>query len=343
MNRLTLFTTKVFLLLLILLPAACGGQQEHTFSGHTMGTVYHIKVVAGRSADVATVQARVEERLEQINQSMSTYRPDSEISRFNALSEADTPFAVSPDFLRVMLAAREVHRLTGGALDVTVQPLVNLWGFGQQGPLRQLPAAEKVKETLGQVGFDQIEITSSGQLIKQRADVTVDLGAIAKGYGVDQVARLLDTMGFEHYLVEIGGDLYAAGQRPDGRPWRVGINVPDPQAPADAVFLVVRLHNSALATSGDYRQFYEIDGRTYSHIIDPRTGYPVDNRVVSTSVVADNCTFADALATALVVMGPEQGMALLADLPGVEGLMAVMQPDGALNNLLSRGFDALVD
>lgn len=338
-------TLKAIALLLLgsLLPMACGGQKEHPFSGHTMGTTYHIKVVAGRFADMAAVQAEVDERLERINQSMSTYRPDSEISRFNALSATGTPFTISADFMRVMLAAREVYLLTGGALDGTVQPLIDLWGFSQEGPLREEPAAEVVEETLQRVGFDQIEIGVAGHLVKNRPDVTVDLGAVAKGYGVDQVAVLLHGMGFRHFLVEIGGEIYAAGQRPDGRPWRVGINLPDPRAPADAVYKVVRLKDGALATSGDYRNYFEIEGRVYGHIIDPRTGYPVKNNVVSATVIADNCTFADALATALVVMGTAQGMALLDDLPGVEGLIIERQPDGGLKHFLSEGAGAMIE
>jgi FAD:protein FMN transferase len=336
-------TTVVALLLVCgLTLAGCGGRQEHTISGYTMGTTYHIKVVAKRSVDMAAVQARVDERLEQINQSMSTYRPDSEISRFNALTEADTPFKVSADFLRVMLGAQEIYRLTGGALDGTVQPLLNLWGFGQQGPLLQIPADETVQAVREQVGFDLIEVSVSGWLSKKRADVSVDLGSIAKGYGVDQVSILLLGMGFKNFLVEIGGDLLAAGKRSDGKPWRVGINQPDHLAPVGAIYGVVQLSDLALATSGDYRNFIEIEGRFYSHIIDPNTGYPVLNNVVSTSVIADNCMLADALATALFVMGPEQGLALLDDLPGVEGLIITRQPDGKLHSFTSQGIGAML-
>ncbi|MBR9980183.1 MAG: FAD:protein FMN transferase [Desulfatitalea sp.] len=337
--------SKVMWLLLAgcLLLVACGGQKEHTLVGQTMGTTYHIKVVAGRSVDMKTLQTRVDARLEQINQSMSTYRPDSEINRFNALNETATPFAISPDFLRVMLAAREVYRLTGGALDCTVQPLVNLWGFGQQGPLDQVPTAAEVESVRALVGFDRIDIAVSGHLSKQRPDVTLDLGAIAKGYGVDQVAILLNGMGFRQFLVEIGGEVYAAGQRLDGRPWRVGINQPERNAPADAIHAVVQLQDRALATSGDYRQYYEIDGRLFAHILDPRTGYPVRTDVVSATVIADNCTFADGLATALVVMAAGEGLALLDDLPGVEGLIITRSADGTLTNLPSQGFAALVD
>lgn len=327
----------ISLVLSILLMVSCGGQKEHQWSGATMGTTYRIKVIASRSADMAPVQARIDELLVRINQSMSTYQSDSEISRFNALTAAGEPFPITADFLRVMLSAREIHQLTRGAWDGTVDPLVNLWGFGKAGPLRQLPSAEAIENARQQVGFDLIDVSVTGQLKKKTGRVTVDLGSIAKGYGVDQVAILLNGLGFEHYLVEIGGEVYAAGRRIDGKPWRVGINKPSREAPSEAVYKVVELKDSAMATSGDYRNFVEIEGRTFSHIIDPRTGYPVQNNVVSASVLADNCTLADGLATALVVMGPEKGIALLDLLQGVEGMIIVRRSDGELVNFWSRG------
>lgn len=336
------FKTILALALILLLPG-CGtsSQKEHLLSGRTMGTTYHIKVVAPRFKDMAALQALVDQRLEQINQSMSTFRPDSEISRFNALTAVKTPFKISPDFLRVMLSAREIYHLTGGAWDGTVNPLVNLWGFGKSGPLQHLPAEEEVKKALGEVGFDQIEVDPTGALSKTHPHVSVDLASIAKGYGVDQVAVLLHNKGYKNYLVEIGGEVYAFGRRHDGKPWHVGINQPSQDAPLNAVYRVVTLRNAAMATSGDYRNYYQIQGQAYSHIIDPRTGHPIQNGVVSASVVADNCTLADGLATALMVMGPVQGVALLNQLKGIEGLVVVRKPDGKLENHPSAGFSGL--
>ncbi|MFZ1984706.1 MAG: FAD:protein FMN transferase [Desulfatitalea sp.] len=328
-------------LMSLILPVACGGDKEYQLAGKTMGTTYHIKVKAGRSIDMVKVQAKVDAGLEQVNQSMSTFRPESEISRFNALNAVDTPFAVSAGFLRVMQTAQEIHRLTEGAWDGTVDPLVNLWGFGKEGTLRQVPSAEAVAQAKERVGFDRIGIAADGHLTKRHLDVTVDLASIAKGYGVDQVAAVLDELGFEDFLVEIGGEVYASGVRPDGTPWRVGINQPQADAPFDAVYKVVRLRDGAMATSGDYRNFYQIEGRTYSHIIDPRTGYPIQNNVVSATVVAGDCTLADGLATALMVMGPEKGIALLDRLDGVEGLIVVRQADGTFQNFFSKGMEAI--
>jgi len=302
-----------------------------------MGTSYHIKVVADGGEDMEAVHAKVDQLLVKINHSMSTYQPDSEISRFNDFKEVGQPFQVSADFLRVMLSAREIYRLTQGAMDGTVNPLVILWGFGKRGAVNEPPSPQAVADVLKQVGFDKIEVAETGYLVKKLPEVSVDLASIAKGYGVDQVAVLLHGLGFRNYLVEIGGEVYAAGQRADGKPWRVGINRPQADAAADAVYKVVELKNGAMATSGDYRNFMRIGERTYSHIIDPRTGYPVQNGVVSASVVADNCTLADGLATGLMVMGPEKGIALLNRLNGVEGMLIVHQADGSFKNYLSAG------
>jgi thiamine biosynthesis lipoprotein len=285
------------------------------------------------------LKQRIERRLEQINQSMSTYRPDSEISRFNAMRASRKPFAVSNDFLQVMQAGRYVHRLSQGAWDGTVRPLVTLWGFDKGGPIDRLPSAQAINRAKHLVDFGAIEIVPDGHLKKRRAGVTVDLASIAKGYGVDQVASLVSSMGFAQYLVEIGGEVYAAGRRADGKSWRIGINRPRKGGPANAVYRVVALQDQAMATSGDYRNFILIDGRSYSHIIDPRTGRPVANGVVSVSVIAAGCTVADGLATAIMVMGPESGLALLNRLDGVEGLIIVCKPDGTLVNHWSKGLE----
>jgi FAD:protein FMN transferase len=333
----TAVAAGILVLSIITLAACSRGPQEYTLDGQTMGTTYQIKVVTERSVDWQDVQKKIDARLEQINQSMSTFRKDSEISRFNALTETETPLPISADFLRVMLGGREIYHLTEGAWDATVDPLVNLWGFGKSGPRQDLPSPDEIEQARRNVGFDQIEISVNGYLTKKSPEVTLNLGSIAKGYGVDQIALLIDGLGFKNYLVEIGGEVYAAGRRVDGKPWRVGISRPQAGAPVDDIYKIVSLHKAALATSGDYRNFYRIDDRVYSHIIDPRTGYPVQNGVVSVSVVADNTTLADALATALMVMGPQSGVELLDQLAGVEGLIVVRRADGTFEDHPSRG------
>ncbi len=317
--------------------AGCDSRRAHTLTGRTMGTAYHIQVVTGTFGSVAGLQEKIDRRLEEINRSMSPYLKESEISRFNRFSQVGGDFAISWDFLQVMKAAAQIHALSEGAWDGTVNPLVDLWGFGRAGPQGRVPPPEEIAARLADVGFENIEIRGAGGLAKRRASVSLDLSSIAKGFGVDQVADVIRQAGFADFLVEIGGEVCAAGVRPDGRPWRVGINRPQTGARPAELYKVITLQNQALATSGDYRQFFVRDGVRYSHIIDPRTGYPVANRVVSVSVVAETCTFADGLATAVMVMGAEKGLALIDRLEGVDGLIVVEGPGGELVDHLSKG------
>jgi thiamine biosynthesis lipoprotein len=328
------------MVVLALISAFCtgvGSAKEHLLVGATMGTTYHIKIIAPRADEMATVQKRIDLRLEELNRSMSIYRNESEISRFNNLADIGTPFAVSADFLKVMQAADAIYDLTAGAWDATVYPLVNLWGFGRSGPISAAPSRTAIIEALGKVGFKRLDVLPDGRLKKYHPLVTVDLASIAKGYGVDVAAEVIKSLGYQNYLVEIGGEVYAAGRRQDGKPWKVGVNRPQKGASATQVYKALNLEDRAMATSGDYRNYVEIDGRTYSHIIDPRTGYPVKNGVVSTSVIAPNCTLADGLATALMVMGPQEGIRLLNKLEKVEGLIIVRRLDGTLEDHWSKG------
>ena len=322
------------LLLLSLLPA-CTPPRETKLEGRTMGTTWHVTVVSRRPA--TGLQEKIERRLEEINRTFSTYREDSEINRFSRFPHAGEEFPVSPDFVAVMRVAARVYEISGGAWDGTVRPLVDLWGFGPLRPVSELPDPKKVEALLGDVGFDRIEIRP-GALVKRAASVTLDLSSIAKGYGVDQVAAVIRAEGFSDFLVEIGGEVEAAGSRPGGGPWRVGINRPRAEAAPGELYRVVALRDGALATSGDYRQFFVHDGVRYTHILDPRTGRPVTNGVVSVSVLAPECTLADGLGTAVTVMGPEAGLAAVARLPGVEALVVVETKDGRLEDHASSGF-----
>lgn len=320
---------------LALLAGGCGRGRAETLEGRTMGTTYHVTVLA--RGPVSGLQAKIDQRLDEVNASLSTYIEDSEINRFGRLRRGGEEFPASRDFLRVMTTAQRVFRLSGGAWDGTVRPLVDLWGFGPSRSVGQPPDPAKIEALLGEVGFDQIEIRP-GALVKRRASVTLDLSSIAKGYGVDQVAAVLRGEGFSDFLVEIGGEVVGAGRREDGRPWRVGINRPRPDAPPGEVYRVVEPGDRALATSGDYRIFFESGGVRYSHVLDPRTGRPVANGVVSVSVLAPDCTLADGLATAVMVMGKDAGLALLERLPGVEGLVVVGTAHGLLEDHATNGF-----
>jgi thiamine biosynthesis lipoprotein len=317
---------------------SCHATQEHLIQGNTMGTTYHIKVVTGYFQDLSGLRAKIERRLKEVNLSMSNYLHDSEISRFNDFQQEGKKFKISSDFFEVMKTAQRIFKLSDGAWDATVNPLVDLWGFGRGGRKNKIPAPDQIAALLPQIGFGYLEILESGFLVKKRSSVTLDLSSIAKGFGVDQVAALIRREGIQHYLVEIGGEVFAAGYRKDGGRWRVGINRPQIDASFDDVYKVVNLHNQAFATSGDYRNFFEIGGIRYSHVINPRTGYPVSNGVVSASIIADTCTYADGLATAVMVMGPERGIELIDRLERVEGMIVVERPGGSLRDYYSHGF-----
>jgi thiamine biosynthesis lipoprotein len=329
-------TTLLFFFLILL--AGCGLKKEVAFSGKTMGTTYHIKVVAGLFTRAADLQKKIDARLEEINQSMSTFRKDSEISRFNADQKVGDKFKISDDFYNVLTVAKTIYKETGGAWDGTVKPLVDLWGFGN-GKIRQtVPEKSQIKALLSEVGFNNIEISTDHYLVKKKASIFLDLASIAKGYGVDQVAALIRDNGINNFLVEIGGEVFASGFRKDGKKWRIGINRPQENAPYNQVYKVVDIHDKGFATSGDYRNFFEVHRKRFSHIIDPRNGYPVDNGVVSVSILADTCTFADGLATAVMVLGDKKGIDLVNQLESTECFIVTQTKNGALVDHYSKGF-----
>jgi len=317
---------------------SCASRAEVRLEGRTMGTTYHVTLVTSPGRPGAGLQEAIDRRLEEVNRQLSTWLEDSEISRFNRSGAVGEEFPISGDFLRVMRAAAEVHALSDGAWDGTVSPLVVLWGFGPGGPALSPPSEESIDQALRGVGFDKIEINPAGALVKRHAAVSVDLSSIAKGYGVDAVVEVLRGEGEADFLVEIGGEVFAAGRRRDGLPWRVGINRPDPEAGPEEVYKVVPLGGQALATSGDYRSYVLEEGRRRSHVIDPRTGQPVTNGVVSATVLAPTCMMADGLATAVMVMGPQKGLALIERLGEVEALIVVERQGGFFEEHASSGF-----
>ncbi len=337
-------TSKLFISVLLtsltLLLAGCGTQKKVVFSGKTMGTTYHITAITGYFNTLTGLKKKIGVRLEEINKSMSTYRKDSEISRFNAWNRVGEKFDVSEDFFQVIAVAQKIYELTGGAWDGTLKPLVDLWGFGNSKQLHRIPAAAEIQAILPDIGFNSIEISADRYVVKRNAAVTLDFASIAKGYAVDQIAALIKTEGIGNFLVEIGGEVFASGIRKDGKKWRVGINRPQKDAPFDQVYKVVNLSDKAFATSGDYRIYFEKDGKRFSHILDPKNGYPIATHIVSVSILANTCTFADGLATAVMVLGAEKGLALVNRLEDTECLIVVRKDDGTLMNYFSEGFKA---
>ncbi len=294
---------------LILLSVGCGqpatGPVVEQFSGPTMGTTYTVKMVSEQAGvlDIEALQATVDETLEEVNAKMSHYIGDSELSRFNDWNSTE-PFEVSSDLLDVLSLARQIGMATDGAFDITVASLVNAWGFGPAGRAPETPDAKKIEELIRNTGWHRLEIdVASSTVRKKHGELTADLSAIAKGHGVDRVADALAMSGSNDFMVEIGGEVRTQGLNWEGQPWRIGVERPVPGE--RAIDLVVPLSNLALATSGDYRNYYEIDGQRISHTIDPRTGYPITHTVASVSVVHSSCAAADAYATGLLVLGSD--------------------------------------
>lgn len=277
-----------------------------TFAGPTMGTRYSVKAVTPDAAErLEELQHEVDARLAEINRRMSTYDPESELSRFNQ-SESNDWFEVSPETAKVVAYALRISQDTDGRFDPTVGPVVNLWGFGPDGRRTEPPTDEQVQAALARIGYQSIEVRLDPPAIKKsRPDIYLDLSAIAKGYGVDAVSDLLAELGATASMVEIGGEVVCRGVKPDGQPWRIGVEKPDENG--STLQTVLELRDRSIATSGDYRNFFEEDGRRFSHTIDPATGRPVQHKLATVSVLAPSCMRADALATALLVMGPDEG------------------------------------
>jgi thiamine biosynthesis lipoprotein len=313
--RRSVLGSLIALLLIAALLASRGMLRErppeiHELSGLTMGTTYTVMIDAGdlTPARSATVRDTIEARLETVNRLMSTYDSASELSRFNRYQGLE-PFSVSPQTLEVFEIARRVSERSGGAFDVTVGPLVDAWGFGPSERPSTPPDDRELRRLQERVGYERIIIdTAAGTLAKTHSGTVADLSAVAKGYGVDQVAEALDALGFTAFMVEVGGEIFARGRKADGSPWRAGIELPG--AEVRSVYRPVDLVDMAAATSGNYRNYYEIDGVRYAHILDPRTGRPARHAGVSVSVLHERAAVADAWATALSVLGPEEGRRL---------------------------------
>ncbi len=297
-----------YALIVLLLLAFAGGCERNQpaetvhLSGQTMGTTWSVSMLADPAGgDAAALRQRLQERLDQINGLMSTYDPMSEVSRFNDHASTDW-FAISAETAEVIGLALEISNLTNGAFDISVGPLVELWGFGAQKRAEKIPSDQEIAQLLSRVGYRNIRLrTTPAAIGKQHPELRIDLSAIAKGYAVDALAELLEQQGISNYLAEIGGELQTSGHRSDGTPWRIAIE--KPLEDRREVAVIFRLTDTALATSGNYRNFYLEDGQRYAHTLDPLSGKPSRNRLASVTVFNASCARADALATALMVMG----------------------------------------
>nr|WP_237733130.1 FAD:protein FMN transferase [Vibrio fluvialis] len=309
----------------LLLLAGCEQppQQVH-LSGPTMGTSYNIKYLQQDGLPSSDdLHKEIDRLLEEVNDQMSTYRKDSELSRFNQYQGID-PFEVSNQTATVVKEAIRLNGLTEGALDVTVGPLVNLWGFGPEARPEVVPTDAELAERKANTGIHHLSVEGN-KLSKDLPHLYVDLSTIAKGWGVDVVANYIESQGIHNYMVEVGGEIRLKGLNRDGVPWRIAVE--KPTVDERSIQEIIEPGDMAIATSGDYRNYFERDGVRYSHIINPQTGRPIHNRVVSVTVLDKSCMTADGLATGLMVLGDEKGIEI-AEQNHIPVFMIVKTDDG---------------
>ena len=288
----------------------------HQMVGETMGTTWSVKLVSENTFSIKTFRSEVQQQLENVVAEMSHWKTDSVLGCFNRAA-AGSWHPLPKGFFTVLSYALDVAKETDGAYDPAAGALVNLWGFG---PFRRynesgfsIPAQDAIQALIQTPAWQRMALDRSAAKLLQPGGVVLDLSAIAKGYAVDAVALYLGDQGIGHYLVEIGGELRGAGIKPDGQPWWVSLEQPpnhDSPATKKDDDILVALHGLAIATSGDYRRYFFHEGKRYPHTLDPRTGYPIDTRIASVTVLHPECMAADAWSTALTVMGVEQGLAL---------------------------------
>jgi thiamine biosynthesis lipoprotein len=322
----------------VLVPLDIAGQPPaassslHRFAGTSMGTSWSVQLFGAEGRADPALELGIARQLALVVEQMSHWEANSDLGRFNDAS-AGSWHTLAPAFYKVLACAERVARASGGAFDHTAGALVNLWGFGPRERYDQpgfcAPTPDAVAAVRRKLQAHSVQFDHAGRRLLQPGGVALDLSSIAKGYAVDRVAEHLDSLGFEHYLVEVGGELRGAGMKPDGQPWWVMLEAID----GDSGELALALHGLAVATSGDYRRFFESGGKRHAHTIDPRSGWPLENGVASVTVVHAECMMADALSTAMTVLGPVDGMAF-AEREGIAARMLV-RDGGASHEYMS--------
>jgi FAD:protein FMN transferase len=307
-------------------------------SGQTMGTFYSVVIVNDASVQgfsSKNIKEDIDKRLEEINNIFSTYRPNSTISKFNDLKNTEK-MMVEKELLQVLHRSLEISSLTQGAFNICVDPLIDLWGFDRSGRIVKKPEKWAIDDRRQLTDFTKIKI--DGDFIaKLDPKISINLSAIVKGYAVDDIARLLSNLSFNNFMVEIGGEIVTRGKNQYKKNWLIGIEDPKFIGERSKLLARVKLENSALASSGTYLNFFSENGVTYSHIIDPRTGYPIKLDLISVTVIAKDCMTADALATAAMVLGEQQARELFKDIPDL-GIMFIAKKGEELSTSYFKSF-----
>ena len=335
-------TKNLLIYTVILVLAACSEPEPRivNMSGPTMGTMYQVKFVhdpsVQKALDKALIEGEIQQTLYEINQLMSTYIEDSELSHLNK-APANVPFPVNDEHALVIEEAIRLHQMTKGALDITVGPIVNLWGFGPELRPEKAPTDEELNLVRANVGIDKFRI-ENGSVTKLVDDLYIDLSTIAKGYAVDRLADLLEKHQINDYLVDIGGEMRVSGAKIAEQDWRLAIEKPSIKERSSQLTIVIG--DNAIATSGDYRNYFEDNGVRYSHLINPNTGYPIQHNLVSVSVIAEKSMTADGLATGLIVLGKDEGLSVAND-NNIAALFITKEGDNFVE-YRSEQFDKLV-
>jgi FAD:protein FMN transferase len=297
----------------LLVAGAAPGKQpagETLLAGETMGSAWTVKIAGPLPRPADEIRAGIQERFELVNQALSTYRKDSALSRFNDDDRGDW-VDIDRELAFVMAAALGWAENSGGAYDPTVGPLVNLWGFGPDPARNTVPDPAAIEAARKRVGWEKVELDYARNRARKQPGVRIDLSSLGKGRGVDRVAEYLDSLKIANYLIDLSGKLRGHGRNASGAPWRVAVEQPladDPSGEPRMTSFVVELGEGSIATAGDYRRYFEIGGKHYSHIIDPRTGWPVTHATASVTVQGPNCMGVDALATVYMAMQPDEAM-----------------------------------
>ena len=309
-----------------------------------MGSPYTVQIVGANlaQAQIDALQTEVELRLQEVNRQMSPYQPASELSRFNR-APAHTRFKVSPEFAGVVRFSLEMARRSHGAFDPTLSPVINLWGFGEKTDRQAVPTAAELREAMKKTGWQHLSVTARDELVKDIPELTINLSAVAKGFGADEMARVLRGHSLTNLYVAIAGEVAVRGHNPKGTNWQVGISAPLAHwTENDPMAAVVSLSDQAISTSGDYQKFFtDAQGRRLCHILDPKTGWPVQHNVGGVSVVAPDSMTADALATTLFVLGPEEGLKFIESWTNAAALFILRKSEGQFRQRPSSRFVSL--